>query len=75
MVAVVTLLRVLARWKQVMDQLSNVRSFSFFDQERVQPPSLKVTVLTFLVKHGKMKLSGSLYFENTRKNLKSISYS
>ena len=40
---------------------------SFCHQERVQPPSLKVTVLTFLVKNGKM----SLYFENTRKNLKS----
>ena len=31
---------------------------SFCDQERVQPPSLKVTVLTFVVKNGKMKLSG-----------------
>ena len=33
---------------------------SFCDRERVQPPSLKVTVLTFPVKN-------SLYFENTRK--------
>ena len=31
---------------------------SFFDREGVQPPSLKVTVLTFLVKNSKMKLSG-----------------
>ena len=30
---------------------------SFRDRERVQPPSLKVTVLTFLVKNGQMKLS------------------
>ena len=37
----------------------------------MQPPPLKVTVLTFLVKNGKMKLPGSLYFENTRKSLKS----
>ena len=43
---------------------------SFCDQERVQTPSLKATVLTFLVKNGKMKLfPRSLYFENTRKNL------
>ena len=31
---------------------------SFCDRQRVQPPSLKVTVPTFLVKNGKMKLSG-----------------
>ena len=35
---------------------------SFCHQERVQPPSLKVTVLTFLVKNGKMKLSGESIF-------------
>ena len=35
---------------------------SFCDRERVQPPSLKVTVLTFLVKNGKMKLSGESIF-------------
>ena len=35
---------------------------SFCDQERVQPSSLKVTVLTFLVKNGKMKLSGESIF-------------
>ena len=28
-------------------------------------------MLTFLEKNGKMKLSGSVYFEKTRKNLKS----
>ena len=35
---------------------------SFCDRERVQPPSLKVTVLTFLEKNGKMKLSGESIF-------------
>ena len=31
---------------------------SLCDRQRVQPPSLKVTVLTFLVKIGKMEVSG-----------------
>ena len=37
---------------------------SFCDRRRrkVQPPSLKVTVLTFLVENGKMKLSGKSIF-------------
>ena len=35
---------------------------SFCDGERVQPPSLKITVLTFLVKNGKMKFSGESIF-------------
>ena len=35
---------------------------SFCDQERVEPPSLKVTMLTLLVKNGKMKLSGETTF-------------
>ena len=35
---------------------------SFCDRERLQPPSLKVTVLTFLVKNGKMKLSAESIF-------------
>ena len=49
---------------------------SFCHQERVQPPSLKVTVLTFLVKNGKMKLSGESIFLEYAKKLKSqISYS
>ena len=34
---------------------------SFCDRQRVQPPSTKVTVLTFLVKNGKMKLSKGVY--------------
>ena len=41
-------------------QMSDV--LSFCDQEKVQPPSLKVTVLTFLVKNGKRKLSGKSIF-------------
>ena len=44
---------------------------AFYDRERVKPPSLKITVLTFLVRNGKMKLSGkSIQFENTRKSFK-----
>ena len=39
-----------------------LEGLSFCDRERVQPPSLKVTVLTFLVKNGKMKLSGESVF-------------
>ena len=39
-----------------------LKVLSFCDQERVQPPSLKVTVLTFLVKNGKMKPSGESIF-------------
>ena len=34
----------------------------FCDRERVYPPSLKVTVLNFLVKNGKMKVSGQSIF-------------
>ena len=35
---------------------------SFFDRESMQPPSLKITELTFLVKYGKMELSGKSIF-------------
>ena len=38
--------------------------FSFCNQERPQPPLLKITVLTFLVKNSKMKL-----FWGSKKNL------
>ena len=40
----------------------------FCDQERVQPPSLKVTVLTFQVKNGKMKLYGESIFFLVKSN-------
>ena len=43
---------------------------SFCDQERVQPPSLKVTVLNVLVKNGSMKLSGESIFSEYAKKLK-----
>ena len=43
--------------------------FLFCDRERVQPPSLKVTVLTFLVKNGKMKLSGESIFSECAKKV------
>ena len=59
MVAFVTLLRVLARMSKLAEtSYQMLEVLSFCDRERVQLPSLKVTVLTFLVKNGKMKLSG-----------------
>ena len=63
MTAVVILLRVLARMFEVAEtSYQMLEVLSFCDQERVQPPSLKLTVLTFLVKKGKMKLSGESIF-------------
>ena len=60
MVAVVILLWVLARMPNGENKLSNVRSFIILRSgEGVTVPPLKVTVLTFLVKSGKMKLSGA----------------
>ena len=47
--------------------LSNVGSFIILRSGERVTFSLKVTVLTFLVKNGKMKL----YFENARKNFES----
>ena len=50
---------------------------SFFYRERAQPPSIKITVLPFLVKKGTAKLAfrGVYFLENTRKKtLNQISY-
>ena len=44
---------------------------AFCNRERAQPPSITMTVLTFLVKKSTMKNSGGLFFDNTRKNFKS----
>ena len=41
---------------------------AFCNLERAQPPSITITVLTFLVKK---RTSGCLFFDNTRKNFKS----
>ena len=41
---------------------------AFCNLERAQPPSITITVLTFLVKK---RISGCLFFDNTRKNFKS----
>ena len=41
------------------------------NRERAQPPSITITVLTFLVKKGTMKNSGVSIFDNTRKIFKS----
>ena len=67
-VAVVTLsfsenVEVAERSYQILEALP------FCDRERVQPPSLKVTVLTFLVKNGKMKLSRESKFCKYAKEL------
>ena len=50
---------------QILDVLA------FCNLERAQPPSITMTVLTFLVKKSTMKNSGGLFFDNTRKNFKS----
>ena len=44
---------------------------AFCDQERAQPPSITITMLSFLVKKSTMKNSGVSIFDNTRKNFKS----
>ena len=70
MVAVVILLRVLARYRsdRNTDKISNVRSFIILRSgERVISFILKITVLTFLVKNGKMKLSGRSIFREYAK--------
>ena len=41
---------------------------AFCNWERAQPPSITITVLTFLVKK---RISGCLFFDNTRKNFRS----
>ena len=68
MVAVVTLLRILARMSKWGKRVIRCWKFYHF---AIRRGSLKVTALTFLVKNGKMTLSESLYFKKTRKNLKS----
>ena len=51
------LLRVLAKTRyQILEVLS------FCDRESAKPPSLKITVLNFVVKYGKMTLSGKYVF-------------
>ena len=53
-----------------------LKVLSFCNRESAYPPSLKITVLSFLVKNGKMKLSGESIFLEYAKKLKSqISYS
>ena len=45
---------------------------AFCNWERAQPPSITITVLTFLVKKKvQLRISGCLFFDNTRKNFKS----
>ena len=42
---------------------------SFCDREGAKPPSLKITVLTFQIKNGKMKLSGESIFSEDAERL------
>ena len=44
---------------------------AFCNWERAQPPSITITMLTFLVKKSTVKNFGCLFFDNTRKNVKS----
>ena len=44
---------------------------AFCNWERAQPPSITITVLTFLVKKVQRRIRGCLFFDNTRKNFKS----
>ena len=69
-VAVVTLLRVLARMSNWRKQ--DIWKFYHLAIGRGRkPPSLKITVLTFPVKNGKMKLSGESILRIREKNFKS----
>ena len=61
LVAVVSLLRVLARMSQQRKQVVKCQkfyNFSLSDQERASPPSAEISLLTFVVKKGTVKLSG-----------------
>ena len=92
-IAVVTLLRILARnrsdgnkqprpqstfpwlWRWALgtrlgNKLSNVGSFIILRSEEGVASSIKLTVLTFRVKNGKMKLSGVCIFSIYAKKLK-----
>ena len=44
--------------------------FSFSDLERAQPPSMKISVLTLVVKNSTKKISGVSILENRRENVK-----
>ena len=60
MIAVVILLRVLARMSPWREQVN--------DRERAQPPSIKITVLLFLVNQKYMTLSGvSVSWDSAKK--------
>ena len=49
---------------------------AFCNRERVQPPSIKIAVLTFLVKKSTMKNSGvSIFLAIRGKTLNQITYS
>ena len=61
-------------WRKQDNQVLEV--LPFCNRESAEPPSLKITVLTFLVKNGQLKLSGkSIFWEYVKKRLSQISYS
>ena len=73
MTVVIILRRVLTRmswwWKQVIKIMFEV--VLFCNQGRTVPPSIMITVLTFLVKKVQSSFPGCLYVDNIRKNFKS----
>ena len=75
MVAVVILLLVLAGMSNWGNKLSNARRFTISQRgEKACPPSIKINVLTFLVKNSLMKLSRtSIFFKMREKTLSQIS--
>ena len=72
MIAVVILLRVLARIYVVVAETSYkmLEILSFSDRERALPPSTEISVLTFVVKKSTICFSGCLFLENKKVNLK-----
>ena len=68
-VAVVILLLVSAGMSKWGNKLSNARGFTISQRGKTAYSlSVKINVLTFLVKNSLMKLSGTSIFENVRKN-------
>ena len=47
---------------------------AFCNRERAQPPSITITVLTFLVKKANEEFQGVYFLAIREKNLKQISY-
>ena len=74
-VAVVILLRVLARGSLAGTGYQMLEVLAFCNRERAQPPSITITVLTFQVKNSTMKNSEVFFLTIREKTLNPISYS